>query len=211
MQRFVSVPAFLTVFAMASHTSAQKMDTWRKLVFSPDLLKDSVLVIQDERADVLTDPLRWGILEILGDGKSITEISQTLEVTDARVLYHLRRLARTGVVRLEEDEGDPREWRCLPAAGTLRVREPLPGKDPTTEAIPAEVATQFNQAFREAAEGLYGSTFQMAVNHNRARLSEEQAAEFSRRTIGSDRRILSPRERGPIRHQVRFPWGSHPD
>ena len=39
----------------------------------------------------------------------------------------------------------------------------------------SDVVGQFNQAFREAAEGLYGPTFQQSVNHNRARLSEEQA------------------------------------
>ena len=51
------------------------------------------------------------------------------------------------------------------------------------EAMPTDVVSQFNQAFREVAEGLYGSTFQQSVNHNRARLSEEQAAEFGRRLL----------------------------
>ena len=37
MQRFFSVPAFLTIFAMTSQTSSQKMDTWRELVFSSRL------------------------------------------------------------------------------------------------------------------------------------------------------------------------------
>ncbi len=55
--------------------------------------------------------------------------------------------------------------------------------DQTGEAMPSDVASQFNQAFREAAEGLYGSAFQLSVNHNRARLSEAQAAEFNRRLL----------------------------
>ena len=158
------------------------MSTWRELTF-PTSLKDVVLVIEDERANVLTDPLRWLILEILGAGKSVAEISQTLDVTDARVLYHLQRLAQTGVVHLEEDGADPQEWRCLPAAGTIRVQESRSANDQVAEAIPTDVVGQFNQAFREAAEGLYGSTFQQSINHNRARLSEEQAAEFGRRLL----------------------------
>ena len=215
MQRFVSVSALLTALAMASHTSAQKVDAWRELVFPSDSLKDSALVIQDERADVLTDPLRWAILEILGEGKSVTEVSHALDVTDARVLYHLRRLAGTGVVRLEEDAGDPRGWRCLPAAGRLRVREPLPGSDQPAEAIPAEVAAQFNQAFREAAEGLYGPTFQLSVNHNRARLSEEQAAEFGRRLLALIEEYFPPGkgDRSGIKygfHGVLTPIDLHP-
>ena len=159
------------------------MSTWRELTFPTNSLKDSVLVIEDDRANVLADPLRWRILEILGAGKSVAEISQTLDVTDARVLYHLQRLAQTGVVHLEEDGAGSQEWRCLPAVGTIRVRETRSANDQIAEAIPTDVVGQFNQAFREAAEGLYGSTFQQSVNHNRARLSEEQAAEFGRRLL----------------------------
>ena len=159
------------------------MSTWRELTFPINSLKDTVLVIEDDRANVLADPLRWRILEILGAGKSVAEISQTLDVTDARVLYHLQRLVQTGVVHLEEDGADTQEWRCLPAAGTIRVRESLSVKDQIEEAMPTDVVSQFNQAFREAAEGLYGPTFELSVNHNRARLSEEQAAEFGRRLL----------------------------
>ena len=159
------------------------MSTWRELTFPNNSSKDAVLVIEGDRAEVLVDPLRWRILEILGAGKSVAEISQTLDVTDARLLYHLQRLAQIGVVHLEEDGADPQEWRCLPAAGTIRVRETRPADDQIAEAMPTDVVSQFNQALREAAEGLYGSTFQMSVNHNRARLSEEQAAEFGRRLL----------------------------
>ncbi len=159
------------------------MSTWRELTFPTGSLKDAVLVIEDDRASVLADPLRWRILEILGEGKSVAEISQTLDVTDARMLYHLQRLAQIGVVRLDEDGADPQEWSCLPAAGTIRVRETLSMGDQIAEAIATDVVSQFNQASREAAEGLYGSTFQQSVNHNRARLSEEQAAEFGRRLL----------------------------
>ena len=159
------------------------MSIWRELTFPATALKNTVLVIEDDRANILADPLRWRILEILGAGKSVAEISQALEVTDARVLYHLQRLAQTGVIHLEEDEAGPQEWRCVPAAGKIRVREVLSTNDQIAETIPPGVISQFNQAFREAAEGLYGSTFQMSVNHNRARLSEEQASEFGRRLL----------------------------
>ena len=129
------------------------MSTWRELTFPTNSLKDAVLVIEDDRASVLADPLRWRILEILGEGKSVAEISQTLDVTDARVLYHLQRLAQTGVVHLEEDGAGSQEWRCLPAVGKVRVRETRSANDQIAEAIPTDVVGQFNQAFREAAEG----------------------------------------------------------
>ena len=159
------------------------MSTWRELTFPTNSSKDAVLVIEDDRANVLADPLRWRILEILGAGKSVAEISQTLDVTDARVLYHLQRLVQTGVVHLEEEGADSQEWRCLPAAGAIRVRETRATGEQIAEAMPTDVVSQFNQASREAAEGLYGPTFELSVNHNRARLSEEQAAEFGRRLL----------------------------
>lgn len=159
------------------------MSTWRELTFPINALKETAIVIEDDRANILTDSLRWHILETLEDGKSVAEISQTLEITDARVLYHLKKLAETGVVQLENDETDPHEWRCSPAAGKIRVREDLLKNNQVVEAMPTDVVSQFNQAFREAAEGLYGSTFQTSINHNRARLSEEQASEFGRRLL----------------------------
>ena len=159
------------------------MSTWRELTFPTTALKETVIIIEDDRANILADPLRWLILETLGDGKSVAEISQTLEITDARVLYHLKKLAQTGVVHLKKDETDPNEWRCSPAAGKIRVQQDLLANKQIAEAMPTDVVKQFNQAFREAAEGLYGSTFQTSVNHNRARLSEEQASEFGRRLL----------------------------
>ena len=159
------------------------MSTWRELTFSTSALKETVIVIEDDRANILADPLRWHILETLGGGKSVAEISQTLEITDARVLYHLKKLAETGVVQFEKDKTVPHEWRCSPVADKIRVREALLANNQIAEAIPTDVVNEFNQAFHEAAEGLYGSTFQTSVNHNRARLSEEQASEFGRRLL----------------------------
>lgn len=210
------------------------MATWREVTFRfrVDTQDDAALVIKDDRADVILDPLRWRILEILEAGKSVTEISDALEVTDARVLYHVQRLAQTGVVRLEGDgAADPRKWRCLPAVGVIRIRteqEDRKGDDPfgpgddrdkgggqAEEAVPADVAGQFNQAFREAAEGMYGSTFQMSVNHNRSRLSESQAAEFNRRLLALIEEYFPPGkgDRSGIKygfHGVLTPIDLHP-
>jgi len=168
------------------------MSTWRELTFPTNALKGTVIVIEDDRANILADPLRWLILETLGDGKSVAEISQTLEITDARVLYHLKKLAQISVVHLQKDETDLHEWHCSPVAGKIRVREDLLANNQVAEAMPTNVVNQFNQAFREAAEGLYGSTFQTSVNHNRARLSEEQASEFGRRLLALIEEFFPP-------------------
>ena len=205
------------------------MTTWRELTFPTDCRQEEVLVIDDDRAIIINDPLRWRILEILGAGKSVAEISETLDVTDARILYHLHRLAETGVVTLKEDDAgeqdsgsSSREWRCLPAAGKIRVRVKHEDDDAfekadnhDMEAMPPDVADQFNQAFREAAEGLYGSTFQTSLNHNRARLSERQAAEFNRRLLALIEEYFPPGKGDPSGikygfHGVLTPIDLHP-
>ncbi len=178
------------------------MSAWHELTFPDQSLKNEVLVIEGDGASLLTDPLRWRILETLGDGKSVAELSQRLEVTDARVLYHFKKLAQTGAVYLKKDGKIPREWRCLPAAGKIRVREVSPLNEQIPVAMPVEVVGQFNQAVREAAEGLYGPTFQTSVNHNRARISEEQASEFGRRLLGLIEEYFPPGKgnRGGIKY-----------
>ena len=151
----------------------------------------------------------------LGKGSRWRKFRRRLDVTDARVLYHLQRLAQTGVVRLEEDGADSQQWRCLPAVGAIRVRESVSTGDQIAEAMPTDVVGQFNQAFREAAEGLYGSTFGQSVNHNRARLSEEQAAEFSRRLLALIEEYFPPGkgDRAGIKygfHGILTPIDLHP-
>ncbi len=193
------------------------MTTWRELSFPVESQGAAGLVIEDDRAKVVLDPLRWRILEILDAGKSVMEISEALDVTDARVLYHVQRLAQTEVVHLEGDAGsDPRQWRCLPAAAVISVQEEQEAAGSSgQEAIPAAVAGQFNQAFREVAEGMFGPSFQMSVNHNRARLSEAQAAEFNRRLLALIEEYFPPGkgDRSGVKygfHGVLTPIDLHP-
>ena len=166
------------------------MTTWRELTFPRNATRVAEITIEDKRAGVLTDELRWRILETLGDGKSLEELSTTLEVTDARVLYHLEQLAQTGVVHLQKNGTDPTTWCCQPAAARLRVRPATANESP--EAVPDLIASQFNQASRESDEGLFGSPCQFSINHNRSRLSEKQASEFRRRLLALIEEYFSP-------------------
>lgn len=159
------------------------MASWTEFRFPVETGKGSLLVIDDERVRMLTDPLRRRILETLGKEKTVAEISSDLDVTDSRVLRHLERLAETDVVCLQKTGSDPRAWRCIPTAARIRLRDPDANAADTAEPISPDVACQFNQAFCESADGIFGPRFQSSVNHNRARLSERQAAEFNRRLL----------------------------
>ena len=165
--------------------------TCREILFpqaeSPDLLE-----ISDERSVVLLDPLRWRVLEAIGSGKTIGGLSDLLQVTDARLLYHLQQLVDANVVRLERTGSSVSGWRCFAAARRLRVRVAQSATEDAGDVIPASVASDFNQAARELREGLYGQGRQVSVNHNRSRLSEDQAAEFNRRLLALIEEFFPP-------------------
>lgn len=191
------------------------MTAWRELTFPIESQDAAELVIDDDRAKVILDPLRWRILEILEAGKSVTEISEALDVTDARVLYHVQRLAETGIVMLKDLGDDCGNWRCLPVAPVVRISANPVDENQVEEIIPAIVAGQFNQAFREAAEGMYGPSYQVSINHNRARLSEAQAAEFNRRLLALIEDYFPPGKGDPTGikygfHGVLTPIDLHP-
>lgn len=191
------------------------MATWRELTFPIESQDAAELVIEDGRAKVILDPLRWRILEILETGKSVTEISEALDATDARVLYHVQRLTETGIVTLKDLGDDYGNWRCLPVAPAVRIRANPGDENQAEDIIPAEVSCQFNQAFREAAEGMYGPSFQVSINHNRARLSEAQAAEFNRRLLALIEDYFPPGKGDPTGikygfHGILTPIDLHP-
>jgi DNA-binding transcriptional ArsR family regulator len=95
------------------------MSTWKELTF-PTSTSDC-LEITDARVDLLLDDLRWQVLEIIESGKTVGELSKALGVTDARLLWHLERIASTGVLHLQKDGSDRTEWLCVPSVRTLRV------------------------------------------------------------------------------------------
>lgn len=173
------------------------MTSWRELTFPGDTRKGSVLVIDGERLKLLADPLRWRILTTLGEGKSVAEISSMLGITDTRILRHLELLVGLEVVHLHKTGSDPRTWRCLPAVGKIRFPDRSNETANSSEPMSTEVVCQFNQAFRETSDGIFGPNFQSSVNHNRARLSEDQAAEFNRRLLNLIEEYFPPGKGDP--------------
>ncbi|MDE0297949.1 MAG: helix-turn-helix domain-containing protein [Candidatus Poribacteria bacterium] len=180
------------------------MTGWRELTFPGVTRKESVIVIDGERLKLLADPLRWRILTTLGEGKSVAEISSMLGITDTRILRHLERLAESSVVHLRKSGSDPRTWRCLPAVGKIRFPNRSDKAATPSHPMSTEVVCQFNQAFRETSDGIFGPNSQSSVNHNRARLSEDQAAEFNRRLLNLIEEYFPPGKGDPSRIKYGF-------
>ncbi|MDE0055524.1 MAG: winged helix-turn-helix domain-containing protein [Gammaproteobacteria bacterium] len=129
---------------------------------------------------IANDPLRRRIIEAIGNqNASIADLSERLDICDARVHYHIGRLAEAGIVQLNDRSDDPRLWTCSLAD------IPLPVPDQNSrgfEVIPSRVANDFDQSYRELKEGLFGHAATVLLGReSRTRLSEEQAIEFRRR------------------------------
>ena len=164
---------------------------------------DSVLVIDDERVNVRLGPPPVAHPGDAWRGGSPWRKSRqcwALRTPGFSVTWNVSRTRKSYI--LKKPDSDPRAWRCVPAAGKIRFPDPIDQTTETTEPMPREVVCQFKQAFRESADGIFGPRFQSSVNHNRARLSEEQAAEFNRRLLEPDRGVLSARQGRSLRNQV---------
>ena len=82
------------------------------MVTSPDPPARSVIAIDDAaRIRALSHPARLAIIEHLGNGvtATATELAEVVGLSPSATSYHLRELARGGLIREAEGRGDGRE------------------------------------------------------------------------------------------------------
>jgi hypothetical protein len=99
------------------------------------------------------------IVALLEEPRTLAEIAERLEVTDARVLWYLGKLRDAS--RVVEDTG---LWRRT-AAGAELAESPAPNADARTE-LPGASAQDYVQAYADTAAGMFGS---VRPGHGRAR------------------------------------------
>ncbi|HVX46224.1 MAG TPA: hypothetical protein VHC49_20195 [Mycobacteriales bacterium] len=114
------------------------------------------------------------IVRALDTPKSLAEIAEELQVTDARVLWYLQRLAESR--RVAEQDG---RWSRT-AAGPDYLAETPPEPDDVT-VLPGRTVYDFRQAFADADAGMFGPTFVRIGGEHGSRMSYDQAQEFSER------------------------------
>lgn len=159
--------------------------------------------------DPARDELRQRILGQLGEPMTLTDLADRLEVTDARLLWHLRRLRSADYVAADEAEAG---WRrtVAGAAATGRSAPTSPRR-----AFPERIVADFEQAIVESREGIYGNDFVQHGGEHRSRLSREQAAEFRDRLVKLVEEYFAPGsgDRGGLKygfHWVLTPIDLHP-
>lgn len=177
---------------------------WREIVFKEAEGQD-VLEISDDRSALLLDPLRWRVLEAVGTGTTLGKLASELEVTDTRLLYHLRLLVDAGVLRMEQASPSARNRLCTPVARRLRVAVRDPVAEDAGTPIPAMIASGFNPG-RTRTPG-------RALRARPAGLSQPQpvatvggaSGRVRSSPTGPHRGVLPPWQGRPIRDLVWLP------
>lgn len=118
--------------------------------------------------------LRSRLLACLERDRTLNDLAEETGATDARVLWHLERMAEENLVGTRQNG----------ASWYRRDQESAHQERPTiAHAFPAHIVEDFDDALLELADGLYGDDAIQASGEHRTRLSSIQAAEFRDRLL----------------------------
>jgi hypothetical protein len=127
--------------------------------------------------------LRRRLLSQLDTDRTLKDLASEVGATDARVLRHLERMADEGLVEIL---GDGISWHRLDDAASL------PDQEPTGVVFSTRLVEDFEDAYRELEDGLYGADAVQASGEHRTRLSTSQAAEFQDRLLALVAEYFAP-------------------
>ncbi|WP_460521762.1 hypothetical protein [Flindersiella endophytica] len=125
------------------------------------------------------------IVRLLYAPKTLTQLSEELQVTDARVLWYLTKLAGTG--RVQELDG---RWARTPSAADYLATRPPASADHTT--LPGRTVYDYQQAYADAAAGMFGPTFVQASGEHGGRVPYERVVEFNERLLSLIAEYFAP-------------------
>lgn len=129
--------------------------------------------------------LPLGIVRMLDESRTLWELTEGLDVTDARVLWYLGKLRDSG--RVVEDGG---RWRRTDAGTALARSEPPPAGVRT--ALPGPSAQDYVQAYADAAAGMFGAGFTQDSGEHAGRVPGERVAEFHERLLSLVNEYFAP-------------------
>lgn len=130
-------------------------------------------------------PLPRDIVGLLDSPKSLTRLADALRVTDARVLWYLKKLEATG--RVEERNG---LW-VRTDRGADYAAAPAPAREDCT-VLPGRTVYDYQQAFADAEAGMFGATFVQGTGEHGGRVPYERVVEFNERLLGLIAEYFAP-------------------
>ncbi|MHA7283656.1 helix-turn-helix domain-containing protein [Arthrobacter sp. TMS2-4] len=113
---------------------------------------DGNRVLDGAALKALAHPLRIQLLEVLSSygPQTACSIAKRVGESSGSTSYHLRQLARYGLVREVEDRGSARERWWERPRGSLTLSTPELEQDPTTREATRQVNRQFERGRAEA-------------------------------------------------------------
>lgn len=131
-------------------------------------------LLQPPAPDSLDSALPRDIVRRLESPRSLAELADDLEVTDARVLWYLTKLAAARLVEQSDDR-----WVRTPSGVDYLGTAP-PATDDFT-VLPGRTTYDYQQAFADSLAGMFGSTFVQASGEHGGRVPYARAVEFNQR------------------------------
>lgn len=139
------------------------------------------------------------IVTLLESPKLLAQLAAELHVTDARILWYLAKLSAVG--RVKERDG---LWGRGPHAHEY-LASPEPATDDCT-IIPGRTVYDFQQAFADAAAGMFGAEYVQGIGEHGGRLSLAEATEFRERLISLIAEYFAPEDVDRSGTKYGFHW-----
>lgn len=125
------------------------------------------------------------IVRHLNHSRTLNQLAEALNATDARVLWYLAKLREAGRVR--EDAGI---WSRTDA-GSRYAEEPIVAAEEGSQ-LPGRSVFDYQQAYADAAAGMFGSVYVQAGGEHAGRVPYARAQEFSERLTDLVSEYFSP-------------------
>lgn len=147
---------------------------------------DEPVTLTDPRAiRALAHPARLAVLDGLSEDRTLTatEAAQLAGLTPSAMSYHLRALAKWGIIREADSTGDARERRWRAAGRGLRIETERPGAETATAMVAARYLDETREKALRYLERATSDTpawqHIAAISHIETWMTEEQARELS--------------------------------
>ena len=139
------------------------------------------------------------IVHALDRRKTLDELAAELHVTDARVRWYLDRLQAADL--LGEQDG---KWSRTDQSNVM-LTSPEPATDDQS-IMPGRTVYDFQQAYADAAAGMFGTEFVQQSGEHGARISLQQAAEFRDRLLALIAEYFAPGKGDRTGTKYGFHW-----
>ena len=141
-----------------------------------------------DQIKALTDPTRMRVMEAIGDGASVTEAAEKLDVPRTRLYHHIKVLEDKGLIQIQSTRkaGAIEEKIYETAAESFKIAPELPDEAEISDGVDAILAIALDTTRADLHQSLVtglttegeGFRDKVGVGRSLARISQERADEL---------------------------------